>query len=84
MNPTPAQILVALGVGALIGGCLTYQKMAAEYNDVAKKYNMLLARDRIKQRVFEEILPQLPDSYTLTEQTQIDIASWNLFHENDL
>ncbi len=82
MNKTQVVILVA--TGALIGNYVTYRHMAAKYNVLVAKHNRLLEYDRIKQRVFKEVMPQLPTDYTLSRQTMTDIQVANMFVDNDM
>lgn len=84
MNAHQVDVLVALGVGAFVGAALMSRKRVQEYNELVRKYNLLSERDAIKGRVFKEILPHLPDDYTLSEATMTDIKSWTMFAENDL
>lgn len=84
MSPESKQVIVALALGIAIGAVVTSNKARARYNELVRDYNMVVERDAIKSRVFKEIMPQLPDSYTLSEQTMVDIKSYNMFMDNDL
>ena len=82
MNKT--QVAILIGTGVVIGNYVTYNYMAKKHNALVSKYNRLLEYDRIKQRVFKEIMPQLPEDYTLTRQTMTDIQVANMFADNDM
>lgn len=78
------EVVIVLAAGALIGNYLTYNHMAKQYNELVQKHNRLLEIDRIKQRVFEEVMPQLPNDYTLSEETMTNIHVANMFRDNDM
>lgn len=78
------EVAILIGTGVVIGNYLTYRHMAAKHNELVGKYNRLLEYDRIKQRVFKEIMPQLPEDYTLSRQTMTDIQVANMFADNDM
>lgn len=81
---TRAEMLIMLATGITVGALLTRYKMAQDYNALAKKYNFRIDREKIMKRIFDEVMPQLPDDYDLTEQTMIDIKSWTMFADNQL
>lgn len=78
------EVAILIGTGVVIGNYLTYRHMAAKHNVLVSKYNRLLEFDRIKQRVFKEVMPQLPTDYTLSPQTMTDIQVANMFQDNDM
>ena len=84
MKFTTTDIVIAVAVGAFVGAVATRRKMVQDYNKLVRDYNNVVARDGIKARVFQEVLPALPDSFTFSEQTQVDIAAFQLFDRNDL
>ena len=81
---TRAELIAMLVIGVGIGAALSNKTWTKKYNALVKDYNMVIERDRIKSRVFKEIIPQLPDGYDISEQSLIDIQSWNMFSQNDL
>jgi hypothetical protein len=84
MQTATKELIVAVGLGVVIGSMVASSKARTRYNALVRDYNMVVERDAIKSRVFKEIMPQLPDDYNLTEQTMVDIKSFNMFMENDL
>lgn len=84
MSPESKQVIAALALGVAIGAVVASNKARTRYNALVRDYNMVVERDAIKSRVFKEIMPQLPDSYTLSDQTMVDIKSYNMFMDNDL
>lgn len=84
MNDRKIDVIVALGVGVLIGSVYTARKWKRDYNELVDKHNRLIEVDRIKSRVFEEVLPQLPEDYTLSRKTMTDIQVVNMFKANDM
>lgn len=81
-NQKIATVLLIAGATVLAAG--TILKLENDYNKLVGEYNRLLANSRIRARVFQEILPQLPDDYTLSDQSMFDIQASIIFEENNL
>lgn len=79
-----AEITLVLTAGFVIGTVITYRHAAKQYNALADRYNRLLEYERIRKRILDEVMPQLPEDYVLSEKTMTDILAANMFIENDM